>query len=536
MTFAFPFALTAPPVCLDGVGVSLRPYQQDAVEHLRGVLRHGARRVVLVAPTGAGKTVIAVHVVLEALRKNKKVLFVAHRRELLDQTATKLGSAGLATHHVSVLRGDDKRFRPTAPVQIASIDTLRARQVHLAADLVILDECHRSLSASFLALAQSYTGSVLLGLTATPWRLDGRGLAELYEHLVVAADVPTLIAQGYLVTPRVFTHPQKPDLRDVRLRGGDYDEQDLARAMDRAVLIGSVVEHWVRHAANARTLVFAASVQHSQHLAAAFVAAGIAAEHLDGTTPATERAAVLHRLHTGETRLVTNCGILTEGYDEPRVKVVVLARPTKSWTLYRQMVGRAMRPDPELPELRMCLVLDHAGCAHEHGLPQDPQDYTLQPRRRRGAGSEVPVRSCPECYAVLPGGTLTCPECGYVWPPVERRTLAEKAGELKELQASEERARMLLRRRCQAMAVASDQARGWKDGDTNRLVWKRFGKSRTEMTSAELGAVQTWLRVELPQRYPVPRIPPPRAVLMAPPRTEAQQPAPSSTAREEGYL
>jgi superfamily II DNA or RNA helicase len=495
----------------------LRPYQVRAVEAIKGSIRslraaERAPRVLCVAPTGAGKTVLFARVVAGAAAKGTPCTILAHRAELLEQTWAKLIDAGIPEELLGMTWADDRRANPRALVQVASVQTLarRARRGH--AGIVVVDEAHRALGASYQTIAADFPDAVHLGFTATPWRLDGQGMGAFYNALTVVATVPELIEQGYLCAPRVFSHPVKPDLSKIKIRGGDYDERDLAKAVDTAVLVGNLVEHWLRLAQGARTIAFAASVEHSKNIVAAFVAAGVPAEHLDGSMSSDARAAILARLASGETRVVSNCQVLTEGFDCPAVKCVILARPTKSRALYMQCVGRAMRPSHEEPELRFALVLDHAGCAHEHGLPQDPQEYSLEPgkRRRKGDG-EMPVRTCEACYAVAPTSASECPVCGAPFPPRERKDIPEREGELREMKADEERARALdeaaskrLRGRIQGWAVNADQARGWMPGETNRLLAARFG-SRVVMERPQLERVWQFVSGgEFDRRYPVP--------------------------------
>lgn len=409
--------------------VSLRPYQVDAIHRLDEREAAGARRILLVAPTGAGKTTIAGFVILRALARGLRVLFLAHRRELIVQAWRRLLDLGLARDQVGIVMADDARRRPTAAVQVASVDTLR-RRARPAADVVFVDECHRALAASYRAIAADYPNALHLGLTATPYRADGRGLGDAYDALVVVASPKLLIAEGYLVEPRVFTVPasQRPDLSRVRVSRGDYSASQLAEAVDRQGLVGNIVEHWTTHARGIRTVAFAASVEHSQHIAARFREAGVAAEHFDGETPTSERDAILGRLDRGETLVVSNCGVLCEGWDQPAVKCAILGRPTKSTGLYLQQAGRILRPWQEQP----AIVLDHAGCALEHGLPQDDRPFSLEGRKPRAPTAErdAPlVRECPRCFAVLPLPTRTCPECGHAFAP-PRELPVEQPGEL----------------------------------------------------------------------------------------------------------
>jgi superfamily II DNA or RNA helicase len=421
--------------------ITLRPYQLDAVEQVRRKVHDGARRTLLVLATGGGKTSCAAHLIQCALEKGKRSLFVAHRRELIEQCYGRLLTAGIAEANVGIIMAGDKRRRPHAPVQVASLDTLRAR-CKPPADLVIVDEAHRALAKSYRDLASEYPNAVHLGLTATPYRADGRGLGDAYDALVVVASPKELIAKSFLVEPIVYTVPEHelPDLSGVRVKGGDYDEKDLARAVDKQVLVGNIVEHWARRAGGMRTVVFAVSIEHSRHLAERFNAAGVASEHLDGWTPTAERDAILKRLEMGVTSVVSNVGVLCEGWDQPSVKCCILARPTKSTGLYLQQVGRILRPwtDPTTGETARAIILDHAGGAHEHGLPQDDREFSLEdkPNRRAGPRGEKPppkARTCPQCFAVIPADAPSCSACGASLDVVLPSLPSEVEGELVEL-------------------------------------------------------------------------------------------------------
>lgn len=408
----------------------LRPYQVDAIERSREALRSGSRRVLIVAPTGAGKTVIAAEIIRGAVARGRRVLFVAHRRELIGQAYAKLVGVGF----VGVIMANDPRRRPTAMVQVASIDTLRRRAKPLA-DLVVVDEAHRALARSYAELADAYPRAVHLGLTATPYRADGRGLGAAFDSLVVVSTPRALIDAGYLVEPRVFTVPAAdlPDLSNVRIKGNDYDPQALALAVDRVGIVGNIVAHWHRHGGGHRTVAFAASVAHSRHIAASFVAAGVAAEHLDGETPTDERDAILARLERGDTRVVVNCGVLCEGWDQPSVKTCILARPTKSCGLYLQQAGRILRPY----ESAGATILDHAGCVIEHGLPQDDRVFSLErPKRRRGVATAPPCKTCETCFAIVASSVAVCPACGMAFPARESTALVETDGDLVEVRAA----------------------------------------------------------------------------------------------------
>lgn len=405
----------------------LRPYQLRALDDLRDRLRRGAKRLILVAPTGSGKTVCAAAMVEGAVARGRKVLFLAHRRELIEQCSSKLDDIGV--DHALML-GHHWRTDVRKPVQVASVQTL-ARRAPPPADLVIIDEAHRCLAPSYARLiAEHYSASTLIGLSATPWRSDGRGLGAIYQDLVLTASVRDLVEQGYLVRSRIFA-PHRPDLAGVHSVAGDYRQDELAAAVDKSRLVGDIVEHWRRLAEGRRTVVFAVGVEHSRHLAAAFVAAGIRAEHADGALPELARSRVIRRVRTGEVQVLTNCELVTEGFDVPELSCCVLARPTKSSVKYLQMVGRVARPASGKAD---ALILDHAGCVFRHGFPADERTYGLEDQAPP-KDDEAPVKICRECFAVMLSTARVCPECGaaVVVDSVGRKPPETQEGELAEI-------------------------------------------------------------------------------------------------------
>lgn len=403
----------------------LRPYQMEAIDALRREVAAGHRRVLLVAPTGSGKTLIAAGIVAGATAKGRKTLFLAHLRELVRQAAGKLEAAG---QDVGVIMAG-RLPRPEAPVQVASTWSLHGRAIRSAseelpdADVVVVDEAHHAPGRVYSEIIAKYPKAVILGLSATPCRSDGRGLGWIFETLVECPSVKELTDARFLVPARIFA-PPPPDLTSVRTRRGEYVEADLERAMNQQPLVGDAVVQWHRHNSQRQpTVVFGVSVKHSIALRDAFARADVVAEHIDAATPQDEREAILDRLADGRVEVLCNCGVLLEGWDSPTVACLVLARPTKSLALYRQMVGRVLRAAPGKTE---ALILDHAGGCYMHGLPDDPIEWSLSADRKaqnkvhaaRGAGGTTPALvSCPECHAVRWQGK-PCTVCG--WRPRPR--------------------------------------------------------------------------------------------------------------------
>jgi superfamily II DNA or RNA helicase len=403
------------------LSLDLRPYQVAVVERVSDEKAKGNRRILLVCPTGTGKTVIAGRIAKEVSDDGGGLLFLVHRRELVQQSSNKLRAIGV--DHGIIQAGMPSR--PQARVQIASIATLHARAVRREvmplppADLVIVDEAHHARSRTWETLLDAYPNAVIIGLTATPCRGDGRGLGNVFDVIVQCPPISELTASGYLVPARFYA-PAIPDLKGVKTVRGDYAEGELAARMDG--LTGGIVEHWLKLAERRRTVVFATSVGHSVSLRDEFRAVGVMAEHIDGGTPADERDDILRRLGSGEVEVVCNCMVLTEGWDRPEVSCAILARPTRQLGLFHQMVGRVLRPYPGKTD---ALVLDHSGAVFEHGFIDDPIEWSLNvdsravnvAQRSRSAGGLERLVTCPECKAVRMSGQ-PCSACG--WRPRPR--------------------------------------------------------------------------------------------------------------------
>ena len=384
---------------------SLRPYQTQAVEQARERLRGGSRACLIVAPCGAGKTVIACHIIEQGVAKSKRTLFLAHRKELIDQASGKLDEIGI--WH-GIVKAGNRRVEPRALVQVASIQTVgrRLERLTFQPDLIIYDEAHHALADGNKKIVQAFPGAVILGLTATPYRTDGRGLGDMFSSIVEVSTVEQLTRGGFLVPARVMIG-RRVNTAGVRTTAGDYNLQDLAEAVNKPKLVGDIVGAWWEKASDRLTVCFTVNIAHSKAIVAAFQAQGVTAEHLDGETPDDERGAILARFAAGKTRVVTNCGVLTEGWDCPAASGLILARPTKSRCLWRQMAGRVLRPCAGKAD---ALILDHGNCTESHGFLSDPDHISLE--GKTGGERAVPKRRCKGCGAQFAGRPKWCPQCG----------------------------------------------------------------------------------------------------------------------------
>lgn len=417
--------------------MQLRDYQISGVEGLREMMRANNRRVICHAPTGAGKTVIAAQMIRSALEKGKRCLFLAASRELIEQCSDKLQRCEVA--HGVIMAG----IAPEAwqKVQLASKDTLHARGVRSrkvempSADLVIVDECHLSVAKGWGQILDLYPKAFVVGLTATPARGDGRGLGERYQGIVTVSTYAELVATGSLVPTRVFA-PYEPDLKGVKTSNGDYEKAELERRMNQRKLVGDIYEHWERLAKERQTVVFASGVAHSMSIAAEFAQHGVEVAHLDGDTDDDRRTEIIHGLQAGRIQVVTNCGVLTTGWDCPPVSCAVLARPTKSLVLYRQMSGRVQRPYEGKAD---CLVIDHSGAVYMHGFPDsDDIPWSLDGKEKlqdrikaQQEGKVQKTISCPSCGSLRRMGPR-CQYCGFESAPKGKEVEVED-GQLEEV-------------------------------------------------------------------------------------------------------
>jgi superfamily II DNA or RNA helicase len=461
------FATNAPGAQGRAVPI-LRPYQQADIARIRGEYANGARRVCYQAPTGSGKTVLFTAVVSGAAERGNRVVILGHRQEICDQISQALDVLGVA--HGLIAAGYPET--PLLPVQVASVATLiRRLDRFTGADLLVIDEAHHAVAGMWRTIIAALPQAKILGVTATPERLDGQGLRDVFDILIIGPAVADLIENGFLSRFTTYAPPRSPDLSGVRSRMGDYATGELSAAMSRGIVITGAVDEYEQHCPGAPAICFCVDTAHSQLVAAAFRERGYRAPHVDGDTPRDERRALIAALATTDVQVLCNCGLISEGLDVPAVMAAILLRPTKSLALYLQQVGRALRP---APGKERALILDHAGCTYRHGFADTPRRWSLD-GRPRGEGGEAPVTRCPECGAVVPAASFDCPECGAELRSRERVEIhgaplieAEKLKIMNYGQAlrwagnSEERLRLV--------AKARGYKRGW--------VWHRLEEYR----------------------------------------------------------
>ncbi len=458
------------------MSVTLRPFQAAAVAEIRGAYMAGHRRVLFVLPTGGGKTYTFVYIAEQAAIRGNRVCILVHRQELVDQASRSLHAIGC--QHGIIAAGYRQDLRQG--VQVASVQTLARRLHTIPADffqLLIVDEAHHAVAGTWAKVLAGMPRAHVLGVTASPIRLDGRGLGDQFETLIEGPDAAWLTAEGFLVPARIFA-PPGIDLGGIRrfdTRKGQHDAEEILR---QGQAMGDAVSHYrrtIEPVHNGTTIAFCCSVAHADAVAEAFRAQGITAARLDGSMDRGQRRRLIADLGAGVVKVLTSCDIISEGTDIPSVTGAILLRPTDSLGLHLQQVGRVLRP---CPGKEWAVINDHVGNSHRHGLPTDPRDWSLDGRTKRGKrapSDALPVRVCPRCFSALPSTLQVCSECGHQFE-APRRELVTVDGTLQELPAS-----VIARRKRTEVAKARTREelevirleRGYKPGWTDHMLKAR---------------------------------------------------------------
>lgn len=406
----------------------LRPYQEELLEKTRELLRRGKKSILTVSPTGSGKTVMFATIARGAATRNSRVLILVHRREILEQTLKSLYELGITSGQIA-----SGRPQTTDLVQTAMVMSLTRRLQYVKRpDLIIVDECHHCLGENSWGRVLQYWRDVpRLGYSATPERLDGRGLGETFDELILGPTVQELVDDGWLSYPVVYRPPEEV-LQNYHVKRGDFDTKEQQQTMTRRKIVGDVIEHYRQHLDGLPVVCFCVSVDHSHIMAEQFKAAGYRAKAVWGNMPRLDRDRAIYGLADGSVQVVTSCDVISEGIDVPTMAGAILLRRTMSLAVYLQQAGRALRP---APGKNRAVILDHVGNYHLHGHVLDERQWSLDSARRDPRKEKPPTTTtCPRCYGVWPGTPRTCPDCGFVFSDVQRefKPLKQVAGELVE--------------------------------------------------------------------------------------------------------
>jgi DNA repair protein RadD len=392
--------------------IALRPYQTDLVERIRIEFRQH-RRVLAVAPTGSGKTVTFAYITSSAAAKGKRVFVAAHRAEIVEQISGAIDQMGV--RHGRVQPGHSMT---SDPVQVAMVQTLARRLDRIVPpDLLVVDEAHHGVAGTWQSVCAAWPTARILGVTATPQRLDGRGLGEAFDTMVVGPSMADLIGQGFLAKYRYLAPPQQADLSAIRTKMGDFAIDELAAAMDKSVITGDAVQHYIEHLGGRPAIAFCVTVAHAEHVAEQFRSAGIRAASVDGKMDRVTRRDMIAAIGDGRLQVLTSCELISEGVDVPVVAGAILLRPTKSLGMGLQQIGRALRLKPDGSD---AVILDHVGNVNRHGLPDAPRVWSLDAKKKRAGDPTESIAQCETCFRVFaaPPGWRKSAECPSGEPPV----------------------------------------------------------------------------------------------------------------------
>ena len=395
--------------------MELRPYQTQAIDEVKAAYKEGHKAPVLQLPTGGGKTIIFCNITKRAIEKGNKVLILVHRRELIVQTSDDLTMLGI-DHGVIA-----PKFKGTnCNVQVASVQTLvkRLETIKFEPTLIIIDEAHHSVAATWSKILLHFNNAKLLGVTATPERLDGRGLNEYFDKLILGPSVKYLIENSFLSDVKVFTVPVSLSRELVKVKNGDFDTSDSAQQLEEAGINGDAVTEYTKRCPNKPAIVFCCDIKHAEGMAKRFAQAGYKSASLvsKGVSPE-QRKQLIKDLGNGDLDILTSVDIISEGTNIPIVETAILLRPTESLTIYLQQVGRILR---KYPGKEHALVIDCVGNVSTHGMPQREREWSLEATARDKEKAKS-VFTCKNCFAIFERPStqwpVVCPECGHEhWP------------------------------------------------------------------------------------------------------------------------
>jgi superfamily II DNA or RNA helicase len=390
----------------------LRTYQIEAIKELRdGFKKH--KRQILALTTGGGKTLIFSEMVRLAALRGTQTLVLTNRIELFAQTLRTLQMDAQGVNAGS------KHFDPFANVTVAMVETLKRRMPeNFKPQLIICDEAH---NAAFNKVIDAYPDAFVIGATATPL---GKHIYKYYTNIVQTIDTPELIEMNFLSPCRAFQ--MVDDFSDLEVKAGEYTEKSLFNHFNDRKLYGGVIEQWQQRANGKKTLVFNVNIEHAQNMTEAFRQAGVVSECITSNTPKHERENILRAFSQGLFPVLNNCGILTTGYDEPTIECIVMNRKTLSLPLWLQCCGRGSRIAPNKSEF---ILLDF-GMNHDvHGLWSEPRQWSLKPPKKKRE-REMPVKTCPNCDAMLHAAARDCKYCGHIFEVKESQPASGKMVEV----------------------------------------------------------------------------------------------------------
>lgn len=455
------------------MSIVLRDYQEEIINEIRSLMLTGHRAILVVSPTGSGKTALTAHMLASAAKKQMASWFNVHRRELIKQSAKTFDKVGVFHGVISAGFPADSR----ALTQICSIPSLvkRMDKQPRRPRLIIWDECHHIAAGTWAQIFRAYPDAFHIGLTATPERLDGKGLGEFFKIMVKGPSVASLIERGYLSKYKAFS-PPTVDTSGLHLKMGEFVKQEVNTLMNKPTITGKAIKEYREKSHNKSAIVFCATIQHSIDVVKEFNSAGYKFKHVDGETPQDERDQAIHDFEIGKLHGLSNVGLFAEGFDVPGIVTVIDLAPCNSLSQFLQRFGRALRP---AEGKEFAIYLDHAGNIGRHGLPDEVREWSLDGREKSGGKNkkaEIGNKVCPSCFAAQRAGPSACVYCGTEFE-IKGRSINEVEGSLSEVSKEEiaKRREIQKNKQQQGMAQTMDQliALGIKRGMKRPELWAK---------------------------------------------------------------
>ena len=426
--------------------MELRPYQHRIIDETRAHMQAGTDSIMIQSATGSGKTLLTAHMLKTSRARGMNAFFVVHRKELVRQSVRTFAQVGLPYGVVAAEWPEDLRQQ----IQVASVLTLGNRLARVGRpNLIVWDEAHHVAAKSWAKIHANFPGAFHIGLSATPQRLDGRGLGKWFKKMVHGPPVADLIRDGYLSKYRMWAPGNG--------------------AEDKPTITGDAIREYRSRAAGKRAVVFAHSIEHSNFTVTEFKKTGFRAAHVDGESDTSYREDMVAAFSEGRLDILSNVGLFGEGFDVPAIEVVIDIAPTTSLSAWLQRCGRALRPAPGKAE---AIILDHAGNCERHGLPDEPREWILEGSgvAKRDADVGPSLRICKKCFAAQFPGSTTCQYCGHAFE-IKQRKVEKRAGVLKEMTPE-----MLAKKREEAQARQRQAFEQHKAGSYEELV--ELGRKR----------------------------------------------------------
>lgn len=439
--------------------ISLRPYQTALVDQTRKSLQSGKRSTLLVSPCGSGKTVMFSYFAQRVTQRGKRTLILAHRDELIDQISDTLRLFNV--NHSFIAAGRD--YVAGSHVHVGSVFTVAKRlgKIH-APDIIIIDEAHHARASTWEKIFETFPKAWRIGVTASPQRLSGEALGDIFDEMILGPTIPELVKLGHLAPYKLYV-PSTINTDNIQTRAEDFARDELEALADRSTITGEAVKEYAKFANRKRAIAFCVSVAHAQHVAERFQLAGYTAMCIDGSMPRDVRRSIVKRFRDGGLHVLTSCDLISEGFDLPAIECAIMLRPTQSLALWIQQSGRALRP---FPGKSHAIILDHAGNCLRHGLPDEVREWTLDGKDKAASKIEVRIRVCEICFGANESYRDVCQYCGAPFPK-KPREVEQVEGELVEVDPQQLALKLKFKREQgqaqtfgELMAIA--KARGYK--------------------------------------------------------------------------